>query len=52
MKFCYVNENNILLFTIYSVYTCITNFNEQYFFDKFALVVLIFLSVRVCIKFS
>lgn len=52
MKFCYVNENNILLFTIYSVYTCITNFNEQYFFDDYALVVLIFLSVRVCIKFS
>lgn len=38
MKFCYVNENNILLFTIYSVYTCITNFNEQYFFDDYALV--------------
>lgn len=50
MKFCYVKEKNILLFIIY-IYVFNVYLMNNIFFDKFVLVVLIFLSVKVCIKF-
>lgn len=51
MKFCYVKEKNMLLFTIY-IHVFNVYLMNNIFFDKFALVVLIFLSAKVCIKFS